>query len=57
MAKRNIYYFEDMSTKFYDKMNTVRKFDGSSNRGRFRLVPRLCQSKISKDRVQESVPY
>ena len=30
MAKRNIINCEDTFTKFYDKMNTARKFHGSS---------------------------
>ena len=31
MAKRNIINFEDTFTKFYDKINTIRKFYGSSD--------------------------
>ena len=31
---RNIINFENTFTKFCNEMNTVRKFDGSSNRGR-----------------------
>ena len=37
MTKQNIINFEETFTKFYDKVSTVRKFDGSSNRGRLTL--------------------
>ena len=38
MAKRNIIIFEEMLSKFYDKMSNVRKFDGTSKEGRFNFA-------------------
>ena len=38
MKKRNFINFEVTFTKFYDKMNSVRNFDGSPIRSSFKLV-------------------